>query len=1214
MPSISDNASADHLRGPRVSHEPNRGEVTVFESRWLVSVVRGMLFTAVVACSITSECFAADEDPFASHVRPTDPRSPAEEMAGFQLPPGFVAELVASEDEIAKPMNLAFDDRGRLWVTSSLEYPYAAPLDTPARDFIKVFEDRDGDGTFETATTFADGLNIPIGLLPVADGVICYSIPNIWHLRDTDGDGRADERTVLYGPMGWQRDTHGMCNAFRQGPDGWIYACHGFNNETTVSGRDGHTITMQSGNTFRFRPDGSRIEHYTWGQVNPFGMDFDLHGDLFTADCHTKPVTLLLPDGRYESFGKPHDGLGFVPAVMDHLHGSTAIGGIAIYDDVRFPEAYRGRSFGGNVMTSRINTNRLDHTAATVRAMEEPDFLAADDPWFRPVDLRMGPDGALYVADFYNRIIGHYEVPLDHPGRDRTRGRIWRIRYQGSEAAPTPNLAATRLDQAKPAALVSALTNPNRLLRTLALERLVASSSPDIAALLVDLSTQETAPGFARAAAAWCRARRHELPSADLATLATSGDALLREHAMRIAGAGLLPATEPLREILRVGLGDALPMVQRAAAMSVASLPADALTGPSAEKLAWQLVKTEAACEPSDVHLQHTLRIALRACLRDEAVLEAVAARASEPTDSGIVASVCLGLESSQAADAIVHHLAHHGVANPGELRAFVEHAATRASAEGLATLAGIAQERFADNLPFQIDLLESARRALDRQGKQPADTLRQWADTVARRLLQIDESGRPAERLVAISWTAAPLRKHPGDSTPWPIHSRTSADGVSAPFRCSLLRGEQWRGQTRSAPFPAGSSFSFFLAGHAGYPDKPAHQRNAVRLRDAATDAVLREAFPPRNDTAQQVVWDTSDIAGREVLLEIVDGDAGDAYAWLAVGRFSEEGLNPSAVDSERQAAASLVAAYRLSSLIDPLGLLITTLPATEATRVAAADAINAFAADARLDAAALALSMQAASDEQRATAGKVIVAREADAAADLVTAILRVATSEQQRAMATRLAADEAGCSLLAAVVEQGICSPRLLAEPSVSTRISGLRDAALRNRLLALAATAPADDAVLARLIDDRRQEYREHPGDGGAGIALFRKHCVGCHQVAGEGAKVGPQLDGIGNRGLDRVAEDLLDPNRNVDVAFRTTTFLTTDGRVLSGLVTSETPDAVACVDQQGKEFALPVADIEERTVSSLSLMPANFHETLPPDDIRDLLSYLLSLRN
>ncbi|MGA0040508.1 MAG: DUF7133 domain-containing protein, partial [Pirellulales bacterium] len=863
---------------------------------------------------------------------------------------------------------------------------------------------------------------------------------------------------------------------------------------------------------------------------------------------------------------------------------------------------------------SRVNSNRLEHTGATVRALEEPDFLKATDPWFRPVDLRMGPDGALYIADFYNRIIGHYEVPLDHPGRDRTRGRIWRIRYDGADAAPTPPLSATRLDQATPADQVQALSAPNRLQRSLAIERLVNVDSPDVASRLAELSMNDAAPGFARTAAAWCRARRHELSSEQLYVLATSADPLVREHAMRIAGAELLTETASLTGILVSGLADELAPVSRAAAMSIASLPADVLSGEVASELALQLVQRIASCDAADVHLRHALRIALRECLHDATAFETVADRATDASASAVVASICLGLESSQAADAIVNHLIRHGVADPGELRAFVEHAATRASAEGLAALAGVAEERFADNLPFQIDLLEAARRALDRQGKQPADSLRQWADTVARRLLQIDDAGRPADRLVAISWTASPLLSHPGDSDPWPVQTRVSADGVSAAFRSSLLRGESWRGQTRSAAFRVGSSFSFFLAGHAGYPDKPPHKRNAVRLRDAATDELLREAFPPRNDTAQRVVWDTADLAGRDLVVEVVDGDRGDAYAWLAVGRFSVEGLNPSAVDTERQAAAALVAAYRLSDLIDPLGLLITTLPATAATRVAAADAINAFGADARLDAAALALTLQAATDEQRATAGRLIVARQAEAASELVEALLRVATSEQQRAMATRLAADDGGCQLLAAVVEQGICSPRLLGEPSVSTRIDGLRDRALRDRLMALAATAPVDDAVLARLIDDRRLEYREHPGDGTAGLVLFRKHCVGCHQVAGEGAKVGPQLDGIGNRGLDRVAEDLLDPNRNVDVAFRTTTFLTNDGRVLSGLVTSETADAVACVDQQGKEFALPVADIDQRTISSLSLMPANFHETLPADEIRHLLAYLLSLRN
>src|SRR5207253_74932 len=185
---------------------------------------------------------------------------------------------------------------------------------------------------------FADGLNIPMGIYPWKGGCVAYSIPNIWHFEDADGDGICDKRTVLYGPFDTSRDTHGMVNSFRRGWDGWVYACHGFNNDSRVKGRDGHEIHMQSGNVLRFQLDGSRI-------------------------TRNKP----------------------------EYHGST------------------------------------------IKAIAQPDFLSTTDPWFRPVDLQIGPDGAMYIADFYNRIIGHYEVPLPHPGRDRTSGRIWRVIYKGSD-------------------------------------------------------------------------------------------------------------------------------------------------------------------------------------------------------------------------------------------------------------------------------------------------------------------------------------------------------------------------------------------------------------------------------------------------------------------------------------------------------------------------------------------------------------------------------------------------------------------------------------------------------------------------------------------------------------------------------------------------------------------------------------------------------------
>ena len=147
---------------------------------------------------------------FQALVRKAKPLSSQESLKLFDVPDGFRMELVAASPDIGQPMNLAFDERGRLWVTSTLEYPYPAPLGQPGRDTIKILEDTNGDGAYDKLTTFADGLNIPTGIYPYRDGVIAWSIPNIWFLRDTDGDGRADKREKLYGPLGFERDTHGM--------------------------------------------------------------------------------------------------------------------------------------------------------------------------------------------------------------------------------------------------------------------------------------------------------------------------------------------------------------------------------------------------------------------------------------------------------------------------------------------------------------------------------------------------------------------------------------------------------------------------------------------------------------------------------------------------------------------------------------------------------------------------------------------------------------------------------------------------------------------------------------------------------------------------------------------------------------------------------------------------------------------------------------------
>src|SRR6185503_45036 len=194
---------------------------------------------AIAAICVVVAGSANAADPFAEFVRSTDPRTAQDELKAFHVPEGFEVQLVAAEPDIGKPMNMAFDARGRLWVSQSYEYPYPAPLDKPARDSIKVLSDFAEDGHARKITTFADGLNIPIGLYPYKDGVIGFSIPRIHFFRDTDGDGKADKRDVLLARLGFEKDTHGMTSAFRRGYDGWLYADHGFNNDSTLTASDG---------------------------------------------------------------------------------------------------------------------------------------------------------------------------------------------------------------------------------------------------------------------------------------------------------------------------------------------------------------------------------------------------------------------------------------------------------------------------------------------------------------------------------------------------------------------------------------------------------------------------------------------------------------------------------------------------------------------------------------------------------------------------------------------------------------------------------------------------------------------------------------------------------------------------------------------------------------------------------------------------------------
>ncbi len=1135
------------------------------------------LVVTVLCVSGTRVAHAAPEDPFRQSVRLTDAKSPEEERAAFHLPPGFEMQLFAAEPQIAKPINMAFDARGRLWLTESREYPFPAKPGAIGRDAIKVLEDTDGDGRADKVTTFADGLNIPIGLLPYKNGVIAWSIPNIWFFEDTDGDGKADRREILFGPLGWEKDQHGMSASFRRGYDGWMYLTHGFSNASTIKAKDGSELRLVSGNTYRVRVDGSRVEGFAFGQVNPFGLTFDGGGNLFSADCHSAAIYQLLRGGFYPSFGKPHDGLGFAPPMIDHGHGSSALSGIVHYTDDRWPAEFKDNVFTGNVMTSRINRDRLETTGSTPRAIESPDLVTTDDPWFRPVDLQLGPDGALYIADFYNRIIGHYEVPLDHPGRDRERGRIWRMVYRGTQARPMPR---------ETAALTRELASANPTRRMLAMNELADRGGHEVVASVRQAMSRRAEPRLV-ANGLWILHRLGALPASTLRGLARHPDPLVRVHVQRVL-AETADWTVQQRQAVVAALVDRAPIVQRAAA--------DALGRHPAFEQVSILLTMLARVPAEDTHLKHVVRMALRDHLSLPGSLDRLAGVTLEARQARQVADVSLGVPNAEASRFLLHHIQH--VTEPlATIEKQVRHVARYADGSSTDVLASFLERHFVDDPDRQLSLFVALDDGATARGEPLGPAIRSWGTALAMRALtSVDDDSS--------AWHALSLAGKDVATNPWSLERVKSQDGkdhglfvVSAEAKAT--------GILRSPPFLIPPTLSFHLAGN----------RSLVRLRAATTNAVLAEAAPEDREVAALVVWNPKVPAGSRGMLEVVDQEKG-ADDWIAVGGFepalpSWPRLAPRLVAERLVAAAHVAERLGARELAVPLrsrlaaagpdpdraGVLARALAATAPDETA--NLLAPLVADPLVPGPtrlALAASLAAGTPWRRVWQ------------TSLRTTPLRI-----QAKFAQRLAATPVGAEELLAMIEKGEAPTRLLLDRGVTDRLAATHPQRLAERSKRLlTGVVPGNDDI-QKLIEMRRTKYDASRARAANGEQLFVRICSACHRVGSEGRLIGPQLDGIGSRGLERLLEDVLDPNRNVDNAFRAQYITLASGEVITALPRQEEGQILVVTELTGTERRIAKKDIRERHESDTSLMPENFGEILTPEELNDLMAFLLTPR-
>jgi putative heme-binding domain-containing protein len=1004
--------------------------------------VASIWFLGCLAVLAAVPCSASAQDPYGEFVAKSEPKTPDEERKCFHLPPGFTIELVAAEPDIRKPINMNFDNRGRLWVTQSVEYPFPAPANRKGRDVIKILGNVLDGSKSDQVGTFADDLNIPIGVLPIKDGALVYTIPNIYHVWASDGGDHADKREVAYSKFGFA-DTHGMASSFTWGFDGWIYACHGYSNTSTIKGKDNAAVTMNSGNTYRFKPDGSHIEQFTHGQVNPFGLCFDPLGNLYSADCHTKPVMMLLRGGYYQSFGKPHDGLGFAPEMCDHDHGSTALCGIVYYAAESFPKEYRDDIFVGNVVTNRINRDRLERHGSTLKAIEQPDFLSCDDMWFRPVDMKLGPDGALYVADFYNRIIGHYEVPLTHPGRDRERGRIWRIAYTGPVATTKTNSARNDWSRASVQNLCEDLAHPNLTVRMKATNELVERGGREVITTVRDLMASKNSAS-SRIHGLWVLECLHALDEPILEACVKDPEPSIRIHAMKVL-VERKEISSGEREWVISSLQDKDAFVQRAAAEALSTHPSAANLKP--------LLGLRHGVPADDTHLLYMVRMALRNQFKSSDAIAMLTNDLQGENDRRALADAAAGSASAAAASYLLKHVKEVKESDESFLR-YLHHIARYHSQDAAPEWTQIAKTRHPNEMRLQAASFKAIQQGMQERGANLTEEARHWGDDLVKGLL-------------------------------------TAADRESV---------------TTGAELAASLKLS-----------------DAVpRLRAIATDKRQDEA---KRKPAFDALVAIDPVQSTMALSQVID-DASDSM-------------------SMRESAAQ-----HLSGTGQP-------------------------------------------------------------AAWTVLLKSLAVAPARLQNSIAAGLALNPQSAEKLLDAVTAGKASERLLYEWAVNVRLT--KHANLRDRLAKLTRGPSPADKRLQEVMQQRRSGFLASRADSALGTKVFEKNCANCHQIAGKGAKVGPQLDGIGVRGLDRLLEDIIDPNRNVDQSFRSTTLTLKNGQIVTGLLLREEGEVYVIADSQGKEVRVTKGDTEERTVSQLSPMPANLVDQVLEKDFYDLLAYLLTVR-
>lgn len=1133
------------------------------------------------------------------------PLPPDASMKHLVTLPEFTVELVASEPEIIKPLWLAWDHRGRLWIAESVDYPNQLQSPGEGRDRLKICEDTDGDGKADTFIVFADKLSIPTGFVFAGGGVIVIHSGRTEIFYDRDGDDKADESRVLF--EGWSmRDTHATASNLRYGFDNWIWGTVGYSGfNGTVGGKE---IRFGQG-IFRFKPDGSELEFIRSSNNNTWGLGITEDNIIIGSTANgNASMYMPIPNRYYEAvrgwsasrLESIADSQRMYP-ITDKVrqvdwHGRyTAGSGSAIYTARDFPSNFWNKAqFVAEPTGHLLGLFFLERKGADFTAHNARNFVASDDEWTSPVYAEVGPDGALYVVDWYNYIIQHNPTPIgfetgkgaayETPLRDKTHGRIYRVKHKDSEHDGRAGLNPDR-----PRQLVAALQSDNLLWRMHAQRLLVERGQTEVAPALLQLidNTELDAIGLNPSAvhALWTLKGMGVLDGPNRrVNRAVMGALGHPSAAVRRAAVQVMPRSSgALNALLDAGvLQDADSQVRLAALLALSEMPVSEKAGQVVHDIigndidsddVWMVDAATAAAARHDIHFL-------------KAAMSASHPGGSEPvqTQSGkeLIRNGNFDARRNNQ-PAAWQRTVHSG---EGDFQIETEGRKDQ-SALSISSNSG-------GDLSWATRVTVNPRTDYLLTGWIKTENI-QKRGRAQGALLNIHELQDP------VAGATEPLT---GDNDWTPVQFTFNSGALSEiTINClyggwGRVTGKAWFDDISLRPAPgsalkgAQGTVVRLVASHYARRapvDSIVDTLDMLKGADAVLISVILDSLVkgwPEGQNPQISEADKERLSG---IMEALPESERDRLIlltqnWGQTGLFDQQyrtamdTLANQVKDSTLDDAARATAARRWIGLKDDPEVIESIL-----------DQVNLISAPGLAEGLIGSLTTSSHSDTGRL----------------LVEHWQEMTPAAKKVALPVLMRRGEWTMALLNAVESGAVLPTDVAPEQWSQLKQHPSRFVARRAATLSETVRGISEDRkeIVEKLLPLAKQR-----GDSQRGMEIYETSCAVCHVFKGKGGHVGPDLTGIEARDRADILLEILDPNRSVEANYRMWNIATKDGEIYSGRLEAETQTTVEILDTAAQKHVIQRKDIQSIEASPLSIMPTGF-EALPEADLRALLEYM-----